>query len=207
MLKSVDNGKLTREQKRYLAEIGRGEKRMAQLISALLNISRLESGRLKIDPKPADIISVISGAISELTPFAKAKNCSIKFNKPDKALPLVNLDPTLFKQVVLNLLGNAARYSPPKKCSVELVFKEAGEYYQIDIIDEGVGIPAGVQDRIFTKFFRAENATKYDTEGTGLGLYITKLIVETSGGKIWFESTEGKGSVFHFTIPKSGMRI
>lgn len=83
---------------------------------------------------------------------------------------------------------------------------EVGSFYQVDVVDKGVGIPIGAQAKIFTKFFRADNVIKVDTEGTGLGLYMSRLIVEVCGGKIWFESTEGKGSSFHFTIPMSGMK-
>lgn len=205
MIQNGDAGKLTAEQKKYLNEIERGEKRMAQLINSLLNVSRLESSRVKIEPKSKDLVVFISEIISEVSPFANAKNCAIIFNKPDK-LPLVNVDPVLFKQIFFNLLNNASHYSKPGKCKIEIDLKEIKGYYQVDVTDEGIGIPIGVQDKIFSKFFRADNAIKADTEGTGLGLFMTKLIVEASGGKIWFESTEGKGSAFHFTIPKSGMR-
>ena len=205
MLRNGDAGELTREQKRYLTEIERGEKRMVQLINSLLNISRLESEKIKIEPKPTDILLLISNAISDLSSCANAKNCTIKFNKPSKKPPLIDLDPVLFGQIVTNLLSNATRYSKPQKCHVDVDFKEIAGYYQVDVIDEGIGIPAKAQDKIFNKFFRADNAIQAETEGTGLGLYITKLIIETIGGKVWFESAENKGSVFHFTIPKGGM--
>lgn len=206
MLRNGGAGDLTTEQKHYLTEIESGEKRMALLISSLLNVSRLEAETIKIEPKPADILSLISSAISELIPVANAKNCAVIFNKPDQPPPLISVDPVLFKQVLLNLLNNATHYSKPKKCKVEVDFKEIEGYYQIDVIDEGIGIPIAAQNKIFDKFFRADNAAQFNTEGTGLGLYITKKIVERSGGKIWFESTEGKGSAFHFTIPKDGMK-
>ncbi len=206
MLLSGDAGELTPEQKRYVTEIEHGEKRMGNLISSLLNISRLEAEKIKIEPKPTNIIELISGSISELAPFAAAKNCTIKFNKPDQEPPAIDLDPTLLKQVILNLLNNAIRYAKPNKSKIVVAFKEVEGYYQIDVADEGIGIPVNVKSKIFDKFFRADNAVKVNTEGIGLGLYITKLIIETSGGKIWFESTEGKGTTFHFTIPLSGMR-
>ncbi len=206
MLKNGDAGKLTREQKRYLTEVEHGAKRMGQLISILLNISRLESQRMKIDPKPVDIIELISSVITEIKSFANAKNCVIKFIKPEKNLPLIYVDAVLLRQVILNLLTNAVYYSKPDRCKIEVAFKEIKGYYQIDVSDHGVGIPHNAKENIFSKFFRADNAIKTDTEGTGLGLYIAKLIVEKSGGKIWFESAEGKGSVFHVTIPTSGMK-
>lgn len=205
MLENTPVGKFTAEQKKYIAEIKRGEKRMANLINSLLNISRLESEKIKVEPKPLDITQLISDVISDVGFFAKARNCAIKFNKSDQPPPFVALDAVLLKQVLSNLLLNAVSYSKPKKCQVEVVLREADKNYQIDVIDEGIGIPAGIQSKIFTKFFRADNAVKADTEGTGLGLYMSKLILEMTGGKIWFESTENKGSVFHITIPKSGM--
>lgn len=206
LLKNEGGSNLTSKQKQYLTEIERGEKRMAHLISSLLNISRFEASKIRIEPKTTDVLLLISGAIAELAPYAGAKNCTIKFSKPDQSPPLINLDPVLFKQIIINLLNNAMRYSKTKKCVVEVAFKEVGEYYQVDVIDEGIGIPLNVQGKIFDKFFRADNAAQFDTEGTGLGLYMVKLIVEKNGGKVWFESVEGKGSTFHFTIPKSGMK-
>jgi signal transduction histidine kinase len=205
MLIGGDAGELTTEQKQILFKIERGEKRMTRLINSLLNISRLEAGRLKIEPKPTDVLLLISGAISELAPYANAKNCHIKFNMPSHKPPLVNLDPALFKQIILNLLGNSVYYSKSKKSLVEITFKKAGQYYQVDVIDDGIGIPIAAQNKIFNKFFRADNAVKAHSNGIGLGLYITKLIVEASGGKIWFESVEGKGTKFHFTTPIRGM--
>ncbi len=206
MLRSTDAGNLSSEQKKYMVEIDRGGKRMVRLINALLNISRLESENIKVEPKPTDIIELISNVVSEINVFARSKNCSVTFHKPVQMLPPVNLDSPLFRQVITNLLNNATRYSKTKKCNVEVDFKEIDGYYQVDVKDEGVGIPARVQNKIFDKFFRADNAVKIDTQGTGLGLYIAKKIVEISGGRIWFESVEGKGSVFHFTIPTSGMK-
>ncbi len=206
MLLSADAGKLNREQKRYIAEIDRGEQRMALLINSLLNISRLESGRLKINPKPVDLEEFIGNIVAEDTPYATAKNCTIIFTKPKKKLPPVKIDEMLTKEVISNLLNNAIRYSQTKKCDINVSLEISGEFYQINIVDHGIGIPIDVQNKIFTKFYRADNAVKVETEGTGLGLYMTKLIVETGGGKIWFESTEGKGSAFHFTISKAGMR-
>ncbi|MEK7131285.1 MAG: sensor histidine kinase [Patescibacteria group bacterium] len=205
MLINGDAGELTPDQKQRMFKIELGEKRMACLINSLLNISRLESNRLKIEPKPTDVLLLISSTISELVPYANAKNCHIKFNKPSRQLPLINLDPVLLKQVILNLLGNSINYSKPKKSLVEVTLKQVGRYFQIDVADDGIGIPAAAQNKIFQKFFRADNATKADANGIGLGLYITKLIVETSGGKIWFESAEEKGAKFHIVMPISGM--
>ncbi|MBI2037757.1 MAG: PAS domain S-box protein [Candidatus Magasanikbacteria bacterium] len=206
MLRDVKSGELTVEQKRYLNEIENGEKRMADLIKSLLNISRLEAQKIKIEPKPTDIASLISSVISEVNSVANARNCAIIFNESDQPASLIDADPVLLKQVILNLLNNAIHYSKSRKCKIEIGFKEVEGHCQIDVKDEGIGIPSKDQDKVFSKFFRADNAVKVSTEGIGLGLYIVKLIIETGGGKVWFESTEGKGSVFHVAIPTSGMK-
>ncbi len=206
MLLNGDAGEITAEQKQYLAEIKRGEKRMEHMINSLLNISRLEDKRIKIQPEPTDIFGVISSAISELSILKNNKNCAIKFDQPDQIPPPIALDPVLLRQIIVNLLTNAVNYSQPDKCSIHVYFKEMKDCYQIDVADKGIGIPFAVQGKVFEKFFRADNATQLNTEGTGLGLYMTKLLIEIAGGKIWFDSTEGKGTTFHFTIPKSGMK-
>lgn len=206
MLRNDKRHKLSIDQKRYLTEVERGEKRMAALINGLLNVSRIETGRVKIDPSPTDMVEFISKLIGDLRPFAIAKNCAIIFHEPKQSFPIINVDKILLTQIVANLLNNATHYSKPGKCMVEVFLKEVDGFYQVDVVDKGVGIPVAAQSKIFTKFFRADNAVNVDTEGTGLGLYMSRLIIETCGGKIWFESTEGEGSAFHFTIPKSGMR-
>lgn len=206
MLINGEAGDLTPEQKQHLFKIERGQDRMARLINSLLNISRLEAKKIKIEPKPTDLTSLISDAISELAHYASAKNCRIVFSKPDRVLPPVNVDAALMKQIVLILLNNAIHYSKPQRSTVGVALKQNGRYFQIDVVDEGIGIPKNAQDKVFDKFFRADNAAKANANGIGLGLYITKLIVETSGGKIWFESAEGKGTKFHVVMPTIGMK-
>lgn len=214
MLEDESSGKLSLKQKQCLKDIILEEKRISDLATSLLNMSRLESGRIKIDPEPADIISLVSETITELDPYIKAKHCEVKFEKPDVIPPVIDLDKSLFKHVILNLLNNAINYSLPEKCGIKVDFKEFKEYYQVNVADQGIGIPPDACDKIFNKFFRADNAIKVDSKGTGLGLYMTKLIVETSGGKIWFETKNGRGkkfqkaegTTFHFTVPKTGMK-
>jgi two-component system sensor histidine kinase VicK len=111
----------------------------------------------------------------------------------------------LISQVYLNLLTNAIKYSP-NGGKISVTVKKDGDMLLSQIVDDGVGVPKAEQSKMFQRFFRGTNAQKVDTDGTGLGLYLVKAIVESSGGKIWFESKENKGTTFWFTIPYSGMQ-
>jgi len=128
------------------------------------------------------------------------KKISLSMDIPQEKLPKVNIDKEKMELAVQNLLENAAKYTPEggsilisiEKHEAEVVFK---------IKDTGVGIPESEHERIFTKFFRGDNVIKMETEGSGLGLYTTRNIIDAHRGKIWFESTEGKGTTFYFSIP------
>jgi signal transduction histidine kinase len=127
------------------------------------------------------------------------KNLKFKFKKP-KGLPKVRVDIEKISLAIQNLLENAIRYNKIGG-EIELVLKKKDSEIEFSIRDTGIGIPKNQQERIFTKFFRAPNALKLETEGSGLGLFIVKNIIEAHGGRIWFESEEGKGTTFYFTLP------
>jgi signal transduction histidine kinase len=199
------SGTLTAKQKESLDEVYRGSKRMAKLVDDLLNVSRLETGRLKIEPKEVELISFIDSIVHELEPWADEHQVKIEHHHPNSKKIMIKIDETLMRQAIHNILTNAVRYSPDNG-TVKLEIDESDqEGYTICVKDSGIGIPKSVQDRIYEKFFRADNARSMIGEGSGLGLYLTKMIVETSGGKIWFNSIEGKGTTFCLWIPKSGM--
>ncbi len=205
MLLSGDAGPLTDEQKSFLQEVYKGSNRLIQIVNEFLNVSRLESGRLKIVPKPLDIALFVNDIIKEVEPLARARNCTISFTKPAPTLPFIPLDGILMRQVVHNLLTNALRYSPEGKCTVAVKLEKGqARDFVISVHDDGIGIPADVQPRIFEKFFRTENAIHAVTDGSGIGLYISKMIAEASNCKIWFESVEKKGTTFYVSIPLSG---
>ncbi|MSU75082.1 MAG: PAS domain-containing protein [Candidatus Magasanikbacteria bacterium] len=205
MLLSGDTGPITDEQKSFLQEVYKGSHRMIQIVNEFLNVSRLESGRLKIEPKPLELIPFINDIIKEIEPLARARNCTIIFNQPPEKVPLIPLDGVLMRQVVHNLLTNALRYSTEGKCAVVVtLFKGQSKDYVISVKDDGIGIAKDVQPRIFEKFFRTENAIHAVTEGSGIGLYISKMIVEASNAKIWFQSEENKGTTFYVSIPLIG---
>jgi PAS domain S-box-containing protein len=203
MLLEGDAGKLNEEQRNYLMEIYAGNQRMVDLVTSLLNVSRLELGTFTIEPEPFQINDLAADAIKELHPLISTK--SIQLNTEFAKMPLINVDKKLTYIIFQNLLSNAFKYTP-NGGSVLLKIQKKGIYATITIADTGMGIPKEQQPHIFEKLFRASNAKESVTEGTGLGLYIIKSILDHTGGKIDFSSEIGKGSTFTVKIPLKGMR-
>ena len=197
-------GEINGDQKDYISNIHLSTERMVRLVNDLLNLSRLEDGRLRIDPQPTDISELIRSIITEADPVAHAKGCSISFAPKAEIGRDVSVDPNLLRQVVHNLVTNAIRYCSAKNGKADIIFEEKGDDYRIAVRDNGIGIAKKDQSRIFGKFFRADNAVKVETDGSGLGLYVCKMIMETAGGTIGFISDEGKGSEFYITFPRTG---
>ncbi len=203
MVLSGDTGDLNQEQKQYLGEVYKGSRRMGELINALLNVSRLELGTFIVEPEPTDIVKLAQTLTSEQRPQIEAKKIIFEQNYAVN-LPIFNADPKLLGMIFQNLLSNAIKYTP----AGGRVNPATGQADQLSIVvaDTGYGIPKDQQGQIFAKLFRADNVRKLDTEGTGLGLYIVKSIVDHSDGKIWFESAENQGTTFHVTFPLKGMK-
>ncbi len=205
-LKSEEIGKLNPKQKDYSAKGLESTIRMIRLVNDLLNVSRLETGHLVINPQPTDLIKLVENIITENTTLVKTKNCQLIFIKPKGGLPLIKVDPILINQVINNLISNSVRYLKKQKGKVEVILEKNPPNILLSIKDNGIGIPQKVQKRIFSKLFRADNAVKMATDGTGLGLYIAKMIIDACGGKIWFSSKENKGTTFCFTLPLAGSK-
>ena len=201
MLLSGDAGKLKKEQERYLNEIYKGNQRMVSLVNALLSVSRMDLGTFVLESEPTDIVLLVRNIVREQKPQIDRKK--IKFSSEfDTNIPFIETDPKLLSMVVQNLLSNSVKYTPNKgKIKISLILDKKNKKIIFKILDSGYGIPKNQQDKIFTKLFRADNVREKDTEGTGLGLYIVKAIVDNSGGKVWFDSKENKGSTFYVSLP------
>ena len=204
MLVAGDAGKLSAEQLDYMKEIHIGNQRMIELVNALLNVSRIELGTLAIDPEPVSLAEVADSIIGEIAPQTAMKGITIE-KEYDKNVPDIQLDSKLIRIVFQNLLTNAVKYSPDDTI-VHIGIKLRKKDVLITVTDEGYGIPQNQQKRIFSKLFRADNARDKETDGTGLGLYIAKSVIEEGGGKIWFESIENKGTTFSCTVPLEGVK-
>lgn len=195
-------GELKKEQKDVVSNIHSSNERMIELVESLLNISRLESGRIVLDPTPTALESLLAEVLVELEPRITVKRQKLS-SEIAADLPLVNVDPKLVRQVLSNLIGNAVKYTPEGgQVAVRLSVDEKNLRFEVK--DSGIGIPKDEQDRVFEKFFRADNTNSLEVSGTGLGLYLVKLLVSEFQGDIGFESTEGSGTKFWFTLPLKG---
>jgi PAS domain S-box-containing protein len=199
MLELAQAPDLPEEIASYIQDARTSADRLIRLVNDLLDVSRLESGRFTMSPQPTDLAAVTSQVVSELLPLAREKSQSLLL-EPSTDIPPVLVDPKLAREVILNLISNALRYTP-EGGAITTRMHAADGGVEWAVRDTGIGIPASAQSRLFEKFYRADNAFVVHTEGTGLGLYLVRLIVERSGGRAWCESTEGAGSTFRFTLP------
>lgn len=199
MLTEGDAGPLNKSQKEYLDYATGGAQRMVGLISDLLNVTRLSAGRFIIEKKPVDIVQIVEDEIRQLQNHADNKNLQLEFVPPKTKLPKVELDEGKTRQVIMNFIDNAIYYTPKGK--VWVVLEADKDKYRLLVKDTGIGVPPEAKEKLFSKFFRADNAQSIRPDGTGLGLYLAKRVVEDQGGKILFESQVGKGSTFGFEMP------
>ncbi|HYF05887.1 MAG TPA: HAMP domain-containing sensor histidine kinase [Patescibacteria group bacterium] len=200
MLMSGDAGELNDKQKKLVKEIYRGTKRMVELISALLDVSRIELGTFAVEPEETDLAEIAASSISELSPAILEKGLEIS-QQYDPGVPHVYMDPRHARIILQNLLTNAAKYTPTGgKISVH-ISKAEPDNVKIEIADTGYGIPTDAQDKVFTKLFRANNIKAKDTTGSGLGLYLVKQIMLHNGGEISFSSVLDQGTTFTILLP------
>ena len=172
---------------------------MARLINDLLDVARIDQKRLYLKKVPIDLGKIAAEVVKDASILAKERGIEIIFASK-KNLPKSMGDPERIKMAAENLVSNAIKYtSSGGKIEIKIVKRENKLVFSVK--DNGVGIPEEQLGRVFDKFFRSDNAVKYQTEGTGLGLYIAKNVIEQTGGEIWFQSVENLGSIFSFSLP------
>ena len=199
MLLTGDMGKVSKKQKEFMEKTYKSNERMITLINDLLDVSRIEEGKHLYKKVSSDIEKICKNVIKLYKREIKEKALEFKFITPGK-LPKVMVDKEKIEIAIKNIFENAIRYTPPKG-KVAISLATGKKQIEVSISDTGVGIPENQQHRLFTKFFRGANIIRMETEGTGLGLFIAKNIIEAHKGRIWFESQEGKGSTFYLTLP------
>ncbi|MFA5942249.1 MAG: HAMP domain-containing sensor histidine kinase [Candidatus Paceibacterota bacterium] len=199
-VKKGDLGIVTKEQQDMLQRGSESNDRIILLVGDLLNAAKVEEGKFGYTFTQSNITEIIADSIATNSLLAKEHTIEVLFN-PEPDIPKVKLDKEKIKLAMDNLLGNAIKYSKRGGHITISVARHKEHFLEVRISDQGIGIPKANMDRIFTKFFRGENAVKQQTEGSGLGLFITKNIILNHGGEISVESEENVGSTFHFTIP------
>ena len=199
LLMSGRVGSISKNQLEYFGILKENTIRMKTLVKDLLTVSRIETESFPLKKEKVSLKNLTEEVISEFELLASASNVKIYF-QAEENLPQVFIDRLQVRQVIENLLDNAIRYIRGKG-RVEINFFKKKDKIYFEVKDNGVGIPEEDQKYIFQKFFRSKNILKYQTEGSGLGLYIAKFIIEKSGGRIGFWSQEGKGSTFWLTLP------
>ncbi|MEK7559225.1 MAG: HAMP domain-containing sensor histidine kinase [Patescibacteria group bacterium] len=203
MLLNKSAGELTNKQKTYLERTLSSTERLINLVNDMLNVSRIESGKLTIEPVPADIGKLVYEVVTEMQTRASEMDIKLVYTQPTSPL-ISNADINRIKQVLINLIGNSFKFTPKGgMVKIELTQNEK-DFALIKVSDTGRGISSADMAKLFIKFSMVGNnrLTKDKGQGTGLGLYLSKSLIELHGGKIWAQSEgEGKGSTFSFTLP------
>jgi len=203
MLLAGEIGDLNEKQKEYLQEINHGNRRMIDIVNTLLSVSRMELGTFTVQQESVDIVAIAEDVLKELQIQIDEKELEVEKDYGSGISPIES-DQKLIRMIFQNLLSNAISYTS-RKGKIYLEIKKMAQCVHFRVKDNGCGIPQSVQSEIYTKFFRADNVRVLKPDGIGLGLYITKSIVEALGGTIEFKSKEGEGTIFSVNIPSRGV--
>ncbi len=200
MLLDEDLGEIKPEQRKALEEAFDSSQRMVYLIGDFLNLSRIQTGKFELERTPISLPSLLSEEIKQLRQSAKARHVTLMYDEPSN-FPLLNIDETKIRQVMMNFIDNAIYYARPTGGEILIVLETNRDEVLFRVRDNGIGVPMQARKKLFSKFFRADNAKKARPDGTGIGLYMAKRVVVAHGGEIIFESKEGEGSEFGFRLP------
>ena len=202
LLAQENDGKLSQKQEGLVKDAVGVNQHMISLVSDLLDAARIEEGRFGYEFAPKDVFALVEKIVDELRPVAEEKEVHLTNVRPEKPLPNVSIDEKKLNLSIRNVVENAIKYTP-KGGKVDVGFKEGKNSIFLIVKDNGIGIPKDEQKFIFNKFFRAANAVKFQTTGSGLGLYIAKSIADKHNATLSFEAKEGEGSDFMFQFPTS----
>jgi signal transduction histidine kinase len=191
-------GELNDEQKRYLGNILHSSTHLLRVIAELLDLARLESGKVALEPRVFRLDEVLTQIEAMMSPMMFKKGQTLRFTLPIN-LPALHTDPEKVLQILLNLVSNAHKYTPVGG-HISVSAERRGAQVRVAVIDDGVGIPPEDLPRLFEEFTPVAKKGKPNPKGTGLGLAITKRLVEAMGGTLSVESTYGRGSTFAFTL-------
>ena len=197
---SGEAGAINQEQKGMLDSAYQFNEKMIDLLNDLLNVGKTEDINFGYNFKKSSIEEIAKETLKNFSLAARKKNIDLVLMKEDNGIPKITADPHKIGMVFDNLIDNAINYTP-KGGRIGVILENFGDYVKISVKDNGIGVPKEDAERIFSRFFRAKNAIRVETEGTGLGLYIAKNIIKAHGGDIWFESERANGTTFYFTIP------
>ncbi len=205
MLIDGDAGDVNEGQRHFLERISEGVERMTGLVNMLLQIARVEARRVAIEPVPVDLKELAISVAKTIEAQLKEHHQEIIVTADPDPPAKIMLDRDYPWQIFQNLFTNAQRYAYDDT-KIEVHIRAEEGHVLVSVRDNGIGIPKSAEERIYEKFYRAENALKKVPSGTGLGLSLVRSLVEEIGGKLWFESTENVGTTFFFTVPVGGMK-
>jgi hypothetical protein len=191
-------GPLNADQKRFVGHIRKDAQHLLALINEVLDLTKIEAGKLQLHREPLDITAIVEDALSSIRPRGLAMSVTIETKIRTPAI--VDADRIRLKQILYNLLSNAVKFTP-KGGRVLVDVETVDGFARVSVQDTGVGIPPEEQESVFEQFHQVGTAVGGTREGTGLGLPITRRLVQEHGGRLWLESEPGKGSRFTFTIP------
>lgn len=195
-------GKLSEKAKKPIESVYKSNERLIKLVNDLLSVSRIEAGKIELEPQQASLEDIITNVVEELKIEAKEKNIYLKWERPKRPLPKILIDRDKIRQAILNVVDNAIRYTEKGGVMVRVELVEKVKKVRIIISDTGVGMTKDELSKMFESFSRGMAGTRLYTEGVGLGLYIARRFVEMHNGKIWAESKgKGKGSRFYIELP------
>lgn len=198
-------GNTTKEGRKYLKNISNEIKDMTEMVRIFLDVSRVEMNKFPTEKENISLYDIVEKIVQEVMPQVKYKKINFK-KSYKKSLPVLNLDKKIIGIILENLLSNAIKYSV-KNGKITLSVEEKNNDFIMKVSDNGIGIPMKDQKKIFTKMFRAENASHIKSESSGLGLYLAKNLAEQNGYSLYFKSKENKGSTFIFSMPKNAVKI